>query len=158
MVLLRMTDFPDYIIAHRLIPLVNICSSIAFVLVNLSTAVAISPICVLTFSWISSHNILTYKWRLLSVWKQKQPISPWCTTHTSCVTTHARRPLEPWGQKCLQAATFRFLSLHPSTYCSLCSFCRACSCFRRLSLSWRMQRRNKLVNNEIRRCLHGKPW
>ena len=35
---------PDYIIAHGLIPLVNICSSIAFVLVNLSLAVAISPI------------------------------------------------------------------------------------------------------------------
>lgn len=33
MVLLRMTDFSDYIIAHGLIPLVNICSSIAFVLV-----------------------------------------------------------------------------------------------------------------------------
>ena len=32
MVLLRMTDFPDYIMAHGLIPLVNICSSIAFVL------------------------------------------------------------------------------------------------------------------------------
>jgi len=148
--------------AHRLIPLVNICSSIAFVLVNLSPAVAISPvaacICVLTFSWISSHNILTYKMKAAISLKTKKN---WSLLGVRLMfhvfTAHARRPLEPWGRKCLQVATFRFLSLHPSTYCSLCSFCRACSCFRRLSFSWRMQRRNKLANNEIRRCLHGKP-
>ena len=76
---------PDYIIAHGLIPLVNICSSIAFVLVNLSLAVAISPIFVLTFSWISSHNILTYKMKAAISLKTKKLISLWCKAHVSCV-------------------------------------------------------------------------
>ena len=57
----RMTDFLDYNMAHSLIPLVNICSSIAFVLVNFIASSCNKPYLCANISWISSHNILTYK-------------------------------------------------------------------------------------------------